>query len=204
MRDYICEFGSAIKFYGGPGKASHKTFVKAPGLKTLCRVKEFTTQTAGQYYSIMSLNTAFKYLAMQAERERVDDILLESDINKKKQYLVQGKYTVEYLRDSAWRTMSRNKRLESHGLDPTLLKVLERRISGIITFIRFTHAIVIDDDGDRYSYNAHPYYHDAPWYDWVYVYYEIKDNENSKAVHYPSRIWVSYRMEKISTLLYSV
>ena len=34
MRDYICEFGSAINFYGGPGEASHETFVKAPGLKT--------------------------------------------------------------------------------------------------------------------------------------------------------------------------
>ena len=34
MRDYICEFGSAINLYSGPGEASHKTFVKAPGLKT--------------------------------------------------------------------------------------------------------------------------------------------------------------------------
>ncbi len=61
-------------------------------------------------------------------------------------------------------------------------------MSGIKTFVGFTRAIVIDDNGDRYSYNAHPYYHDAPWYDWAYVYYEIKDNGNSKAVHYPSKI----------------
>ena len=47
---------------------------------------------------------------------------------------------------------------------------------------------MIDDDGDRYSYNAHPYYHDAPWYDWAYVHHEIKDKEISKAVHYPSKI----------------
>jgi hypothetical protein len=60
MRDYICELGSAINFYSGPGEASHKTFVKAPGLKTQRRVKEFTTQTAGQYYNIMPLNKAFK------------------------------------------------------------------------------------------------------------------------------------------------
>ncbi len=72
--------------------------------------------------------------------------------------------------------MSRKKYLESHGLDPTLLKVLERTMSGRATFIGFTRVSVIDDDGDRYSYNAHPYYHDAPGYDWAYVYYEIKDN----------------------------
>ena len=60
MRDYICEFGSAINFYGGPGQASHKTFMKAAGLETQCRVKEFSTQMAGQYYNIMALNKAFK------------------------------------------------------------------------------------------------------------------------------------------------
>ena len=49
MRDYICEFGSAINFYGGPGEASHETFVKAPGLKTKGRVKEFTSQTASVF-----------------------------------------------------------------------------------------------------------------------------------------------------------
>ena len=30
----MCLFGSAINFYGGPGEASHKSFVKAPGKKT--------------------------------------------------------------------------------------------------------------------------------------------------------------------------
>jgi len=34
MQDYVCLFGSAINFYGGPGEASHKSFVNAPGLKT--------------------------------------------------------------------------------------------------------------------------------------------------------------------------
>ena len=89
MRDYICEFVIAINFYGGPGEVSHKTFVKAPGLKTQQhRVKEFTTQTAGQYYNIMSLNKAFKYLDMRAEREQADDIVFEGKSNEKKQYLV--------------------------------------------------------------------------------------------------------------------
>jgi hypothetical protein len=56
------------------------------------------------------------------------------------------------------------------------------------TFVGFTRAGVIDDDGDRYSYNAHPSYHDVPWYDWAYVHYEIEDSDISNAVHYPSKI----------------
>ena len=32
--DYMCEFGSAMNFYSGPGEASHKSFVKkAPGCR---------------------------------------------------------------------------------------------------------------------------------------------------------------------------
>lgn len=58
MQDYVCLFGSAINFYGGPGEASHKSFVKAPGLKTQRRMCEFAKQTAGQYYNIMMVNKA--------------------------------------------------------------------------------------------------------------------------------------------------
>ena len=43
---YMCLYGSAINFYGGPGEASHKSFVKAPGARTQRRVGEFATQTA--------------------------------------------------------------------------------------------------------------------------------------------------------------
>ena len=49
----MCLFGSAINIYGGPGEASHKSFVKAPGLKTQRRMCEFAKQTVGQYYNIM-------------------------------------------------------------------------------------------------------------------------------------------------------
>ena len=87
-------------------------------MKTQCRVKEFTTQKVGQYYNIKSLNKAFKCLDMRAKREESEDVLLESNGDEKKPYLVQGKYTVEY-----------NKRLENHGLDQTLLNVLEGKFS---------------------------------------------------------------------------
>ena len=126
MRDYICEFGSAMNFYGGPGEASHKTFVKALGLKTQRRVKEFLTQTAGRYYNIMALNKAFKYLDMRSKPEGLDDISFQTNCGDKKPYLVQGEYTIEYLREGIWKTISKNKFVENYGLDQTLLQVLER------------------------------------------------------------------------------
>lgn len=59
MPDYICEFGSGINFYSGPGEASHKQYVnKVPRRKTQRRVAEFASQTAGQYYSFMAIAKA--------------------------------------------------------------------------------------------------------------------------------------------------
>jgi hypothetical protein len=34
MQEYIKIFGSGMNFYGGPGEAAHKTFVKSAGQKT--------------------------------------------------------------------------------------------------------------------------------------------------------------------------
>ena len=41
MQSNIKLFGSGINFYGGPGEAAHKTFVKSAGQKTQRRVSKF-------------------------------------------------------------------------------------------------------------------------------------------------------------------
>ncbi len=110
-----------LKLYVGPGGASCKTFVKVPGLKTQRRVKEFSTQLVTQYYNIMAFNKAFKYLDMRSETEESDNILLRNNWEDKKPYSVQGEYTIEYLREGTWVTISKNKFLEQYGLDQTLL-----------------------------------------------------------------------------------
>jgi hypothetical protein len=48
MQSYIKLFGSGMNFYGGPGEAAHKTFVKSAGQKTQQRVSKFAQQTAHQ------------------------------------------------------------------------------------------------------------------------------------------------------------
>ena len=53
MQFYIQLFGSGMNFYGGPGEAAHKTFVKSAGQKTQRKVSEFAQQTATQYYHML-------------------------------------------------------------------------------------------------------------------------------------------------------
>ena len=61
--EYMMLYGSAMNFYGGPGEANHKIFVKAAGLKTQRRVCKFAQQTANQYYSMMLTNYAMQLCA---------------------------------------------------------------------------------------------------------------------------------------------
>ena len=54
--------------------------------------------------------------------------------------------------------------------------------------VGYTRANLTNDDGEIHSYNAHPCYHDGPWYDWAYVYYENDEDSESESYHYPSKI----------------
>ena len=58
MQHYMCLFGSAMNFYGGPGESSHKYFVKAPGDNTQGRVPEFARQIANRIYECMIFEVA--------------------------------------------------------------------------------------------------------------------------------------------------
>ncbi len=53
MQEYFKLFESGMNFYGGPGEAAHKTFVKSEGQKTQRCVGDFAKQTANQYYNMM-------------------------------------------------------------------------------------------------------------------------------------------------------
>jgi hypothetical protein len=59
MQTYIKLLGSGLNFFGGPGEAVHKIFVKAAGQKTQRHLLEFAQQTSTQYYyMILSLHAA--------------------------------------------------------------------------------------------------------------------------------------------------
>ena len=132
MKDYIWEFGSTVNFYEGPGEALHKMFMKTPGQKMQQRVKEFCTQTAGQYYNVMALNKAVKYLDLSSKETEtmINDWFKNHGDVHDKHYSVQGQFTGQYLDEGRWKTISRNKDLVKHGLDTTFLSVLERLREG--------------------------------------------------------------------------
>jgi hypothetical protein len=51
-----------MNFYGGPGEAAPKTFVKSAGQKTQRRVSKFAQQTAHQYYNTMLSTHAVQHV----------------------------------------------------------------------------------------------------------------------------------------------
>ena len=68
---YMKRYGSAMNFFGGPGEAAHKFFVKSPGLKTQRRAKEFAVQTAEQYYHVMVTQYALRAIMSQEDTHNV-------------------------------------------------------------------------------------------------------------------------------------
>ncbi len=66
MQSFIQRFGSGMNFYGGPGKAAHKTFVKSARQKAQRRVGKFAQQTAHQYYNYILPMQAIQHLAYES------------------------------------------------------------------------------------------------------------------------------------------
>ncbi len=90
-------FGSAINFYGGPGEAAHKTFVKLAAQKTQRRVSEFAKQTANQYYHMMLTEIAVQSsIAQSSQLKQSGDnnmeynVQLVEDVN----IILSGKYEI--------------------------------------------------------------------------------------------------------------
>ena len=58
MQYYMRLFGSGFNFFGGPGEASHKKFVKDTGNNTQMRIDSFVSQCAQRYYETLILDLA--------------------------------------------------------------------------------------------------------------------------------------------------
>ena len=171
-----------MNFYSGPGEASHKQFVKAPGMKTQRRVAEFASQTAGQYYSIMAIAKATRFVDIRSTRERAREEQNEQSTRNMNEtaYSVVGEYIVHIHPTNEMikvKCTKKNKHIEKRGLDSTLVEVIKRyaREQGRNQIIGYTRATIYDSDGEVHKYNAHPFYHGAEWYDWTYVCYSIEN-----------------------------
>jgi hypothetical protein len=88
FEQYMKRYGSAINFYGGPGEAAHKFFLKAPGQKSQLCVSKYAVQTSNPCYNIMVTKHAMRLNGMEvdwvvAQRKNIDidpsDVVTELD-----------------------------------------------------------------------------------------------------------------------------
>lgn len=136
MPDYICEFRTGMNFYSGPGEASHKWFVKAPGLKMQQHVSEFATQTADQYYSMMTIAKATWFVDIRStRREHKTKPLMHV---MKPQYAVMGQYSVYIVPNETIRLKctKTNKHVKKVGLDERLVGVMISAIELLDTLVQ--------------------------------------------------------------------
>jgi hypothetical protein len=91
-----------MNFYGSPGEAAHKTFVKSAGQKTQRRVGEFAQQTAQQYYNYMLSTHAMQHLAYESScliQSGTEDLARQLNIDTDEEdnvhIIFSGKYEFE-------------------------------------------------------------------------------------------------------------
>jgi hypothetical protein len=210
MQTYIKLYGSGINFYGGPGEAAHKTFVKSAGQKTQRRLSEFAQQTANQYYHMILASRAANQL--NAELNRVYQVGTSdnddhNDIDDEVRIDLSGRYELilsEEVIDEMynggiisvkWHTNDKEKRTnEKLALSQGLIKCLHRHITEcdnhVSTVIGYTRVIITNTQTqERTIFYSHPFYQGGEWYDWAMVQF-IEADENDAPIErmYPSII----------------
>ncbi len=186
MQSCIKLLGSGINFYGGPGEAAHKTFVKSDGHKTQRRVSKFAQQTAHQYYYMMLSSCAVQHLTEcssclvqvgSVEVSNEDMIHREhQENNDDLQVLLSGQYEIdvsqadinemqtEHTMTVAWLMENTDKKNNlKYKLSKDLVWCLHRKIihleEAITKIIGYTRAIVTSNSSNKRSiFYFHPCY----------------------------------------------
>jgi hypothetical protein len=203
-----------VNFYGDPGEAAHKTFIKSAGQKTQRTVGEFAQQTAHQYYNYLLSTHAIQHLAYVSScliqsgtedlaRQPDEDTYEEDDFHIK----LSGKYELEvtpemidkmetdetidvvWLTGKAKKTNSGKYKLKKE-LVHCLVRIINNSTENITTVVGHTRAIVTSSNtNERSIFYSHLCYKGETWYDWAMVHFEETNNlgeimEN----YYPSRL----------------
>jgi hypothetical protein len=205
MQHYIKKFGSAMNFYGGPGEASHKCFVKAPGFKTQRRMREFAVQTAKQYYNLMMVQHASSYVDVG----KVNDDLVEmesGDEEDNESIKLRGNYQITVSQEilDELEKEHHDKKVNKYGLHHDFIRILQREYEYMYDKDDDEDSMAPDelqghtlmtislDDGRTCIFRAHPNLHGRPWYDWALVEYAMQEkdtgNDHATMQYYPSKI----------------
>ncbi len=189
-----------VYFFGGPGEAAQKTFVKSTGQKSQRRVSKFAQQTAHQYYNMMLSSCAVRHLTECSRRlVQVGSIEVSNkgmihskhqEHNDNVQVLLSGKYEInvsqavinemqtEHTLTVAWLMEKTDKNNnQKYNLSKDLVWCLHQKIihseEAITKIIGYTRAIVTSPlSNERSIFYSHPCYQGEEWYNWAMVHFE--------------------------------
>jgi len=208
--NYMIRYGSAMNFFGSQGESSHKFFVKAPGLKTQRRAKEFAAQIAEQYYQVMVTQYALRSIQQQDEgnnvlqNETVHQTEAITECFSGKYCLVVTNDILQGMRDGdsiyvKWKSdysgIKQNDK--NYCLDKQLVTFILSRLDLMdesvfengYTIEGYTRFTTRSSDGCKLLLYAHPSFQGIEWYDWVYVHFEeINATGDTVENFYPARI----------------
>ena len=137
---------------------------------------EFAAQIAKQYHHVMVSQHVYK----SCFGDRSGD-----NNNSSERTIMEGKYTINVTRSGVIDSAS------SRCLRREMMSILERDKHELVrgnetttTLTGYTRARCIDNNGVKSIYYAHPSYRGSPWYDWAFVHFLERGEEN----YYPSLI----------------
>lgn len=212
FQSYIKRYGSAINFYGGPGEAAHKYFVKAPGQKTQRRVSEFAVQTANQCYDMIVTKHAMTSIGMEMDR-----VAIIRNINKEEEktdeeigigiddvsVIFYGKYILSVTKENlesmnrgdhiyvSWLSDKNNVKQDNDmfSLNDEIVRYIADKVTETSIVTGYTRATITNMDGEKVIFYSHPCFQGTSRYDWAYVHFqEISANGTERESYYPSRI----------------
>jgi hypothetical protein len=215
MQSYIKLFGSGMNFYGGPGEAAHRTFVKKAGQKTQRRLSKFAQQTAHQYYNMMLSTHAMQHVTedsnhrTQAGTEHVaQQQYTDTDGEDNVTIHLSGQYELEvtpevlekidtddntinivWLTEYSKKNNNRKFKLKRELVLCFYRKIKESRVE-ITKIVGHTRSIVTSPTTNKRSiFYSHLCYKGEQWYDWAMVHFEETNNLGHKVKnYYPSRL----------------
>ncbi len=211
---YIKLFGSGMNFYGGPGEAAYKIFVKSAGQKTQRWVSKFAQQTAHQYYNMMLsthtvqhviedanhlIQSGTEHVATQQDTDTDGEdnvsIHLSSQYEFEVTHEVLEKIDMDDTIDIVW--LMRNSKKNNNRkfkLKSKLLhcqsRIIKESQDEMTKNFGHTRAIVTSPATNNWSiFYAHPCYKGEQWYDWAMVHFEETNSLGDKVEnYYPLRL----------------
>ena len=186
MQYYMCFFGSGYNFFGGPGEASHKVFVKNTGNNTQMRIGSFVSQCAQRYYETLILELA-KIISDKTKNRGYE--LITKRLDEQPAVGMQGTFKVKYAggvaKCSYFKQDKRRQKCKVHeDYKNTLAAYLSENVQNSSTLTGY-NCCQMNRDGRTETFRAtSQFLNGEEWYDWCIVEFVVGRKKRS----FPCRI----------------